>query len=94
MLRIRGASLLIDAFEAALEAADPYEAVSRHVRRAGDEVMAAGRRHALAGEVHVVGFGKASVKMAQAVVDILGDAVAGGVVFRRLAEVPWAPSRC
>lgn len=81
LTRLRGASLLMEALEAALEAADSYSAVLRHVRRVGNEVEVAGRRYALSGAAHVVGFGKASLKMAQALVDTLGDAVAGGVVI-------------
>ena len=81
LTRLRGASLLIEALEAALEAADSYNAVLRHVRRVDNEVEVAGRRYALSGAVHVVGFGKASLRMAQALVDILGNVVAGGVVI-------------
>jgi glycerate 2-kinase len=79
--RLRGAGVLLDALEAALAAADPYGAVAKYVKRSGDGVEVAGRRYKLSGAVHVVGFGKASLKMAQAVVDVLGDAVAGGVVI-------------
>lgn len=73
--------MLLDALEAALAAADPYGAVAKYVKRSGDGVEVAGRRYKLSGAVHVVGFGKASLKMAQAVVDVLGGAVAGGVVI-------------
>jgi glycerate 2-kinase len=78
--RFRGAGVLLDALEAAL-AADPYGAVAKYVKRGGDGVEVAGRRYKLSGAVHVVGFSKAPLKMAQAVVDVLGDAVAGGVVI-------------
>jgi glycerate 2-kinase len=81
LMTLSGALLLVEALEAALEAADPYRAVLRHVKRIGVEVEVAGRRYSLSGAVHVVGFGKASLKMAQAVVDILGDVVTGGVVI-------------
>lgn len=80
MGRLRGAGLLLDALEAALAAADPYGAVAKYVKRSGDGVEVAGRRYELSGAVHIVGFGKASLKMAQAVVDVLGDVVRGGVV--------------
>lgn len=73
--------MLLDGLEAALAAADPYGAVAKYVKRSNDGVEVAGRRYSLSGAVHVVGFGKASLKMAQAVVDVLGDAVAGGVVI-------------
>jgi glycerate 2-kinase len=81
-MRLNGAPLLVEALEAALEAADPYRAVLRHVKRVGNEVEVAGRRYELSGAVHVVGFGKASLKIAQAMVDALGDdVVRGGVVI-------------
>lgn len=73
--------MILDALEAALAAADPYGVVAKYVKRSGDGVEVAGRRYKLSGAVHVVGFGKASLKMAQAVVDMLEDAVAGGVVI-------------
>jgi glycerate 2-kinase len=79
--RLRGVGVLLDALEAALAAADPYGAVAKYVKRSGDGVEVAGRRYKLSGAVHVVGFGKASLKMAQAVVDVVGGAVAGGVVI-------------
>jgi glycerate 2-kinase len=77
--RFRGAGVLLDALETAL-AADPYGAVAKYVKRGGDGVEVAGRRYKLSGAVHVVGFGKASLKMAHAIVDVLEDAVTGGVV--------------
>jgi glycerate 2-kinase len=79
--RFRGGGVLLDALEAALAAADPYGAVAKYVKRSGDGVKVAKRRYKLSGAVHVVGFGKASLEMAQDVVDVLGGAVAGGVVI-------------
>jgi glycerate 2-kinase (EC 2.7.1.-) len=79
--KTRHGGVLLDALEVALEAADPYRAVLRHVRRRGGVVEVAGRLYELSGPVHVVGFGKASLKMAQALVDVLADVVAGGVVI-------------
>jgi hypothetical protein len=37
LIRLSGAPLLVEALEAALEAADPYCAVLRHVKRVGDD---------------------------------------------------------
>jgi hypothetical protein len=54
-------------------------------------VEVAGRRYGLSRAVHIVRFGKAPLRMAQAVVDVLGGAVAGGV--RLPAAAAWAPSR-
>ncbi|MEZ0318558.1 MAG: glycerate kinase [Pyrobaculum sp.] len=66
--------VLLDALEATLDAADPYKAVASYLAREGEEL----KRY---GGVHVVGFGKASVKMAKAAVDVLGGLVKGGVVI-------------
>jgi glycerate-2-kinase len=84
--------VLLDALEAALAAADPYGAVAKYVKRSGDGVEVAGRRYELSGAVHVVGFSKAPLKMAQAVVDVLGMPWLA-LSFRRWAAAAWAPSR-
>jgi Putative glycerate kinase len=70
--RLRGGGVLLDALEAALTTADPYGAVAKYVKRSSDGVEVAGRTYMLSGAVHVVGFGKASLKMAQVVVDVMG----------------------
>lgn len=69
-------------FEAALAAADAYNAVSRNLRLA-DGVLYAGP-HAMPltpeSRMIVVGAGKASARMAQAVEDVLGDRIHGGII--------------
>jgi len=69
-------------FSAALEAADPAEAVLRHVRREGDVVVAGGRRYDLrkVSRVIVLGAGKASAAMALAIERLLGRKVDGGLI--------------
>ncbi|MEM1615072.1 MAG: glycerate kinase [Pyrobaculum sp.] len=78
--------VILDALEAALDAADPYKAVASALAREGGEFKK------FAG-VHVVGFGKASVKMAKAAVDALGGLVRGGVVISPEGEGSVGPVR-
>ncbi|MCX8135637.1 glycerate kinase type-2 family protein [Pyrobaculum aerophilum] len=81
LLRLPRGGALVGALEEALSAADPYKAVASHVKRAGGALEVAGRVYSVRGRAHVVGFGKASEKMAEALVDVLGDLAAGGVVI-------------
>lgn len=69
-------------FRAALAAADPVRAVLAHLRRDGDLLIAGRRRFRLSSfrGIQVVGAGKASAKMAEAVEKILGARVAGGLI--------------
>jgi len=69
-------------FRAALKAADPAEAIRRHVTRAGELLTAGRRRYDLSafGGVTVIGAGKASGAMAAAVERLLGRRVRGGLV--------------
>jgi glycerate 2-kinase len=69
-------------FRAALKAADPYQAVMRHVR-VKDGVLTAGRkRYRLDSfeKIHVIGAGKASARMAQAIERLLGRRVTRGLI--------------
>ena len=86
-------------FRAALDAADPYAAVLRHLRFDGRTLIAGRRRYRMAGfdRVQVIGAGKASAAMARAVERVLGRRIAGGVVnvpdgtaakVRRIALMP------
>jgi len=72
----------LELLESGVHAADPYDAVRRHLRLDG-EVLNAGnfsfdlRRFR---DVRLVGAGKASASMARACVEVLGPSVRGGVV--------------
>jgi len=74
----------LDIFHAALEAADPVQAVLAHVKcdgKAGREVLRVDRRSYPLSDfdrIHVIGSGKASAKMAQALERLLGKRVTGG----------------
>lgn len=75
-------TLLRSLFAAAVAAVEPAAAVRAHLRRDGTRLTAGGWSHDLdpAGRVVLVGAGKASAAMAQAVEEILGDHLARGVV--------------
>jgi len=69
-------------FRAALEAADPYAAVLRHLSFDGRTLVAGRRRYGMADfdRVQVIGAGKAGAAMARAVERVLGRRISGGVV--------------
>jgi glycerate 2-kinase len=65
---------------AALKAADPTEAVLRHIRLNGEILIAGRRRYALKTfrNVYVIGAGKAGPAMALAIERVLGKRITGG----------------
>jgi hydroxypyruvate reductase len=78
--RLRRDALAI--FRASLKAADPYEAVLRHVRIDGETLIAGRSRYRLGRIQHifVVGAGKASAPMARAIERLLGRRVTRGLL--------------
>lgn len=83
----------LDILSAALEAADPGEAVRRFLRLEGDTLRAANRSYDLRDfdRVFVVGGGKAGAAMAAAVEQVLGDRVHAGAVNVKYGHL--APTR-
>lgn len=67
-------------FAAAVAAVDPAEAVRRHCRLSGETWLVGGQPVPLRGRVVLVGAGKASAPMAQAVEEQLSQRISGGVV--------------
>jgi hydroxypyruvate reductase len=69
-------------FRAGLEAVDPIRAVERHVERAGNTLTVGERDYDLSKfeRVFVVGAGKASAAMGQAVEAVLGDRITDGII--------------
>jgi glycerate 2-kinase len=69
-------------FRAALEAADPEEAVLRHVSFDGKTLVAGHRHYRLSqfDRIHVIGAGKAGSAMARAVERILGRRISSGLI--------------
>lgn len=72
----------ITIFRAAVQAADPLEAVRRHFRLQGGSLAVGGQRYRLSqfGRIFVIGAGKASASMAKAVEGVLGSRISGGLV--------------
>jgi len=66
----------------ALEAVDPYNAVKAQMSLEGDLLRVGGRTYDLAQyrRILVVGGGKASAPMAQAVEEVLGERITGGLI--------------
>lgn len=83
--------LILRSLEAGLEAADPRKGLRRKLSCQGDVLVLGDERLDLSGfrEVLVVGAGKASVGLAQALVDLLGPRVDRGLVV--VPEVPSPP---
>lgn len=79
---------LIRFVEYALQVADPYNAVTSSIELRRGALIVKDKRVELGRRVHVVGFGKASVRMAEAVYSVMGELVSGGVVIH-----PGEPSR-
>ncbi len=78
-MNLRDSALAI--YRAALDAADPRAAIRRAVQREGDTLRIDMRKYDLSrGHVFVVGFGKASAAMAEAIEGICGDKIARGAV--------------
>ncbi|MCB0048120.1 MAG: DUF4147 domain-containing protein, partial [Caldilinea sp.] len=72
----------LEIMQAALDAVDPYAAVQAHLR-VEDGTLWAGERAFALNELRrivVIGAGKAGAPMARAVEDVLGDAIAAGLV--------------
>lgn len=63
-----------------ISAANPREAVKRHLRLEGEKLVVGDLTLDLPNEVYVVGAGKATGGMAEAVESILGDRITAGVI--------------
>ncbi|MCK9461697.1 MAG: DUF4147 domain-containing protein [Proteobacteria bacterium] len=71
-------------WRAALDAVDPNRVVRRAVSLDGEALHVGGAAVDLAGaRIRIVGGGKAAVPMVEAVVDLLGDRIDGGIVITK-----------
>ena len=84
---------LIDIYNAAIDAVDPYDAVMKAMRVEENRVHAAGGTYDLGvfSRILVVGAGKATARMALAIEDLLGDRISGGLII--VKEGHTAPLR-
>ena len=80
---VRARRLILGAIEASLSAADPKVCVSRHVKLQGKTLHVMQSRYSLNDfdSIHVIGAGKASGRMAEALFDILRDRITDGLVI-------------
>lgn len=78
-----GRQTLIEIYNAALAAADPYRAVLNAVKLEDGQLHVAGAAYDLAAyeRIVVIGAGKASARMALAVEDLLGERISAGLVI-------------
>jgi hydroxypyruvate reductase len=78
----------VQIFRAGLKAADPVEAVLRHLRVSGDVLTVGKRRYDLSKyqRIFVVGAGKASASMAVALERLLGSRITGGTINVKYAH--------
>ncbi|MBI4529512.1 MAG: glycerate kinase [Deltaproteobacteria bacterium] len=72
----------VSIFHSAVEAADPKPAIQRLVRRKDEVLNVDGRTYNLTSfdNIYVVGAGKASARMAQAIEGLIGDQLTAGIV--------------
>lgn len=89
----RAKALLTRLFRAGLQAVDPYEAVCRQVRIRRDQLIIGSHHYSLARipRIVVVGAGKASARMAQALEHQLGARIDTGLVVVKYGHA--APTR-
>jgi glycerate 2-kinase len=73
---------LIDIYQSAIKAANPYSAVMKQLSLTGDMLSAAGTKYDLKGfrRIIVIGAGKGTAPMARAVEEILGDRIDQGII--------------
>ncbi|MDY6872363.1 MAG: DUF4147 domain-containing protein [Chloroflexota bacterium] len=77
-----------DMMAAAIEAVDPYKCVLENVQLTKTEIVIAGQtiKRAKIDRLSLIGFGKAAVPMAKAVVDSLGDLLSLAIVVTKDAK--------
>ncbi len=84
--------LLLSRFRAAIAAVEPAAAVRAHLSREDRTLRCGAWSHQLCGRIVVIGAGKASAPMAQAVEQLLGPHLSGGVVVVKYGHT--APLAC
>ena len=82
-------SVALQLQQAALEAVNPAEAVYRVLTRVGSSILVNDRAYDLANydRVLIIGAGKASIPMADAVAEVLRNQLAGGVVITKYHHI-------
>lgn len=80
---VKARRVILGALEAALSAADPKVSVRNNVKLKGKTLQIMGKQYSLNDfdSIHVIGAGKASGRMAEALYDILYDRITDGLVI-------------
>ena len=80
-----------DLTSAALQAADPTEAVARYLQRQGHQLHFGTYTHHLAanGRIFLIAVGKAAVPMSLAALEQLGDTLTAGLIVAKETDVDW-----
>jgi glycerate 2-kinase len=88
------AALVRSVLAAALQAADPYQAVRSALHRTGDLLKVDEQIYPLKNfqNIYVIGAGKAAYPMALAVEDILGDHLTNGLMITKEGHLPPQPA--
>lgn len=73
----------LELMRAAVESADPHEAVKRALKVEGDKLFVKGEEFSIKGKIYVLAFGKAACSMADAIEEILGERVAEGIAVTK-----------
>ncbi len=73
--------IALDVIEYGLRSADPYNAILSSLRVRDNVVYVKNLEVKVGGRIHVIGFGKASKRMASAIHDALGKYITGGIVI-------------
>jgi hydroxypyruvate reductase len=82
---------------AAIQAVEPGAAVLRHMQRRGERLTIAGQEYNLADfrHVYLIGAGKASVPMARAAANLLGERLSRGIILTKEgyanSDAAWPP---
>ncbi|HDI02263.1 MAG TPA: DUF4147 domain-containing protein, partial [Ignisphaera sp.] len=75
-------SYALDIVEEGLRSADPKEAIKKSVYLLNNSKLCVNNKVIeIDGRIHVVGFGKASKRMAEGIYEVLNDKIVGGVVI-------------
>jgi len=81
LIRSKYHKVVVDLVETGLKAADPKVAVMKNITVKDNTLVIGGRTFNVKGNVYVVGFGKASVKMGEAIEDLLNDLITAGFII-------------
>ena len=80
---VESKKVALELMRAALESANPYNAVKNVIRFEDGRLIVKGEEFSVSGDIYVLAFGKAASAMAKAVYDALGGRIKEGVVVTK-----------